>query len=523
MTEPLDDDAGTAWEERSGGPILVCARSGSAAARDLDRVTERADALVDRARAVLGLTIPDDPPIVLALEDEVEDDESILGETDPPLTAETRLLVRLVYRADAPGPGLERALVKRIIGLAIGEQAARATALVDGATGLLTPRDDDDQEREPVDPGSLMALGDVLDGLDRGEPRGLYFATATSFVSFLVRRHGPEAFRRYAQRFDPAAPEAAGRAAYGLSMDRLEAAWRTSLEQPDEPAPGGRSVVPTLLSLLRPYRVKCALIFAGLLVDLALWSALPLSFKMLIDGAIVPHDGRLLVRMVAGLVALALLASVAAVGRDYLYADIGARVMGDLRRAMFEKLQRLPMGYHARSSVGDIIARFSGDVAAVEAIVISAVPVALLGLLNTLVSLALLFSLERRLAVLALIGLPLGLIAPRALGARAATASYRRKRDEGRVMGFVNESMGAQAVIKGFWLQGLLLERFRNLVATWCAPACGSASWPRWWSAAPRSASSCSTSPSSAAGPGWPSRARSASGRWWRSTRSSRT
>src|SRR5260221_88650 len=75
-----------------------------------------------------------------------------------------------------------------------------------------------------------MALRDGLDGLDRGESRGLYFETATSFVSFLVSRRGAKRFRTYAASFDPAAPDVAAQAAYGVDSEQLEAEWRAAME-----------------------------------------------------------------------------------------------------------------------------------------------------------------------------------------------------------------------------------------------------------------------------------------------------
>jgi ATP-binding cassette subfamily B protein len=460
----LFEDPPLAWEERRAGPILVRARKGTPAARDLERVAARADAIRTRAREVLGLEMADAPPVVIVLEDELEDDESVLNEIDPPLDDYTRRAAHLVYRPDAPGRGLERAIVKRLMAQALGDAASRATALVDGVTGLLAGVAARDRDG-PADPDSLMHLADVLDGLDRGEPRGLYFETATSFVSFLVERHGAARFRAFAEGFDPAAPDVAARAAYGSSAALLEAEWRTSLEDPGAGAAGPSAGLlgRMLYRLLLPYRARCALILAGLLLDLALTTAMPMSFKLLIDRAIVPHDGRLLLELIVALVVLALLASLAGLGRDYLYAEIGARVMGDLRRALYAKLERLSVGYYARTQAGDVIARFSGDLAGVESIVTSSVPIATLAALNVVVSVALLFVLEWRLAAISLIGLPLGLLAPRAFTARASAASYLRKRDEGKVLGFVNESIGAQAVIKGFGLHALLFERFRTL------------------------------------------------------------
>ncbi len=454
------------WQQHGDGPVTVWARRDTLAAQDLERVTERGEDVWRRATELLDLTLEMPRPVLVVLDHDFEDDESLLRETEPPLTERSLRRIELVYRSDAPGRGLERALVKRVLALGFGTRAGQATALVDGVTGLLARLEGEGDGRADSSPDDLMALRDVLDGLDRGESRGLYFETATRFVSFLVTRFGKERFRAYAEAFDPRAADAAAALAYDLTSDQLEAAFRASLEEAEEELPraGARELASSLFALLRPHAAKCALILGTLVFDLALTTAIPMSFKVLIDDAIVPHDGRLLVRMILALVALAVVSSASGVGRDYLYAFIGARVIGDLREKMFARLQELPSAFYARVMSGDVLSRFSGDLGAVEGIVVNAVPIAVLATLNIIVSVALLFVLEWRLAMIALVGLPLGLLAPRWLGSSASVASYARKRDEGRAMGDVAEALGAQAVIKAFGLHALVRGKFRERV-----------------------------------------------------------
>ncbi len=72
--------------------------------------------------------------------------------------------------------------------------------------------------------------------------------------------------------------------------------------------------------------------------------------------------------------------------RDYLYAWFGARILNDLRKEMFRHLQHLSLGFYARMRTGDIAARFSSDLTAVENAVVLGVPGASLCVINIIFS-----------------------------------------------------------------------------------------------------------------------------------------
>ena len=58
-----------------------------------------------------------------------------------------------------------------------------------------------------------------------------------------------------------------------------------------------------------------------------------------------------------------LVASATAVWRDYLYGRVTSFVVNNLRLQMFKHLQRLSMSYYSGARAGDVITRFSGDLA----------------------------------------------------------------------------------------------------------------------------------------------------------------
>ena len=179
------------------------------------------------------------------------------------------------------------------------------------------------------------------------------------------------------------------------------------------------SALRVILEYLRPYRVQVWLLLGGLLIDLAWTVVFGMSFQYVLDEAILKHDEALLWTVLIGLVGAALLTGVAAIGRDYLYARIGTSVMNDLRQRMFDHLQQLSAGFYSRVQIGDIMARFSTDLLAVQNAVILAIPETILGTLGLLTIATLLFVFSWQLALVTVLGLPLPLLGPHFLGPRA--------------------------------------------------------------------------------------------------------
>ena len=211
-----------------------------------------------------------------------------------------------------------------------------------------------------------------------------------------------------------------------IRLTTLIAAARLGQE---EGAPSGGALVHFVRFLwrcLRPYRGQVALILVALLIEVGFIAAVPLSFKVLIDGAIGRRDRGLFVTVVAALMGGVLLASVTAVWRDYLYGRVTSFVVNNLRLQMFKHLQRLSLGYHSGARSGDVITRFSGDLATLESAILLALPATLLGIGGLVCNTVLVFFVDWRLALVMTVGLPLCIVGPRLFGARAMRAAYEQ-------------------------------------------------------------------------------------------------
>src|SRR5262249_52456916 len=150
----------------------------------------------------------------------------------------------------------------------------------------------------------------------------------------------------------------------------------------------------------------------------------------------------------------------AGVARGYLYAFLSSNILKDIRQEVFEHLQRLSMSYFARTSTGEILARFSSDLNSMETVVTSAAPTLIMQGLGVIVGSALLFWLEWRMATLTLLGLLLCVVTPRKLARNAAAMGYEFKDREAHLGQTVQENIEAQPVVKAYGLAKHSIEEF---------------------------------------------------------------
>jgi ATP-binding cassette subfamily B protein len=215
-----------------------------------------------------------------------------------------------------------------------------------------------------------------------------------------------------------------------------------------------------LLSHVRQHSSRAALLVLTLLVEGVFNVLLALSLKLIIDYAVAPRRAAVLAFILAALGVGFLLTAASQVLRDYLYAWLGSHVIADIRAEMFRHLQRLSPAFYAHARTGDLSARFSSDLAAVENAVVLGIPGALLCVINIIFSACVLFALDWRLALCASAGLPLCVVGPRLLAPRALKEGDRLRVEQAALTNVIHENLGAQAVVRAFSLGRSVLASF---------------------------------------------------------------
>jgi len=208
-----------------------------------------------------------------------------------------------------------------------------------------------------------------------------------------------------------------------------------------------------------------ALLILGVLVIYESYKTIfSLSLRALLDS--VERTGQV---DLFGVIGVLLLAFVIAFGARLIgertMARIGVQILNGLRARMAHHLQRLPQSYFSRTPMGEILARFSTDLTALERGITTQLRDGVLDLIELALNLPVLFFLDWRLALVTLvfvIGLAQGV---RWLAPRATAANYTYKRREAQSVNLVQEIVRAQAVIRAFGFEGQLAARYGGQLA----------------------------------------------------------
>ena len=185
----------------------------------------------------------------------------------------------------------------------------------------------------------------------------------------------------------------------------------------------------------------------------------PYLFHIGIDWYIVPGFAHTIARSraITGLwwvVGVFLASLVASFGLQYVQVRImqwvGQETMYDLRKEIFEHLQRLPMSFFDRSPVGRLVTRATTDVDALNDLFASGV----VAMLNDFVLLfgmaAWLFYLNRRLALATLSPLPFMIVLTYFFRNIVRDANRRIRTAIARINGFLQEHISGMAVVQLF-------------------------------------------------------------------------
>lgn len=221
-------------------------------------------------------------------------------------------------------------------------------------------------------------------------------------------------------------------------------------------------VVRNLASYLRPYKLLSFLFFAGLFLDLAFVSLAPLSFKFMVDNAIVPHDFGQFYLILSILGIAGLIGFSSGIISDYILSKLSARIQRDLRSRLFAHLQHVNIAFFQRARASDLLSYLSGDLSAIDRAMTVILTTGIQSVSVVIISAGVLFTLEWSMAVLVLIGAVLIFAGPYLLGGRAQAINAQYKDQMSLMTGDVQENIKAQRVIKGFNLQQLMIDKFHT-------------------------------------------------------------
>jgi len=234
---------------------------------------------------------------------------------------------------------------------------------------------------------------------------------------------------------------------------------------------GVANVLQKAIGYWRPYWPLATVLAGLMLIEGLYFTGFSLSLKVIIDAVVVSQGGGLVLFTLGVLAVGLLIVFVLRVVEEYLEANAASLILNDLRLALFAHLQRLSLGFYSQNQIGNVLARFTTDLAEIKKGFVDGALDLVKNGLSVALGVAALFLLEWHLALLLLGAFLLAFWwVGRFIAPTAYAAAYRLKQGEGQLASVVQENLRGQSVVQAFNLQDFMLARFQRQLAEFEQP-----------------------------------------------------
>jgi subfamily B ATP-binding cassette protein MsbA len=213
-----------------------------------------------------------------------------------------------------------------------------------------------------------------------------------------------------------------------------------------------------LFRYARPYRGRMAWAVVGMLVYAAASAGLAALIKPIFDN-VLPNQERLSV-MAWAIIILYLFKGAGSYVSSYLMADVGQRVVMDLRNVLYRHMLGQSAGFFAQRTTGQLASRLGNDVAQIQQVVsetagdLARESLALVGYAG------LLFYYDARLAIVCLTSAPLIVYPLIQLGRRVRKTTKRSQEALEQISHISVEAFTGHRIVKAFGTEALEAQKF---------------------------------------------------------------
>jgi ATP-binding cassette, subfamily B, bacterial len=179
-----------------------------------------------------------------------------------------------------------------------------------------------------------------------------------------------------------------------------------------------RATLRRVLTWIRPYRRQLTWFILAVVLDAIVTVIPPLLVRDLIDNALPEGNRHLVALIAAAAVVLAFADAMLSLLQRYLSSKVGEGLIYDLRVALFDHVQRMPLAFFTRTQTGALQSRLNNDVIGAQQAVTTTLGTVVSNVINLAVVLTIMLKLDWRLTILTLIVLPLFIWPARRIGPR---------------------------------------------------------------------------------------------------------
>ena len=197
-----------------------------------------------------------------------------------------------------------------------------------------------------------------------------------------------------------------------------------------------------------PYKVSLTFFLITVVIDAFLIVATPLLLRKLIDDGVIPKNTQLVTQLALAVGIIALLDALFSMIGRWFSARIGEGLIYDLRRMIFEHVQKQSIAFFTRTQTGALISRLNSDVIGAQQAFTSTLSGVISNLLSLILVAATMLTLSWQITLISLSLLPVFLFPTKWVGRKLQ--GYTRQSFE------INASMSA-TMTERFNVSGALL------------------------------------------------------------------
>jgi ATP-binding cassette subfamily B protein len=165
-----------------------------------------------------------------------------------------------------------------------------------------------------------------------------------------------------------------------------------------------------------PYKVSLTFFLITVVIDAFLVVATPLLLRKLIDDGVIPKNGELVTKLAFAVGVIAVLDALFSMAGRWFSSRIGEGLIYDLRKQIFEHVQRQSIAFFTRTQTGALISRLNSDVIGAQQAFTSTLSGVISNLLSLILVAATMLTLSWQITLVSLVLLPVFLLPTKWVG-----------------------------------------------------------------------------------------------------------
>ncbi|MDD2316096.1 MAG: lipid A export permease/ATP-binding protein MsbA [Desulfobacterales bacterium] len=215
-----------------------------------------------------------------------------------------------------------------------------------------------------------------------------------------------------------------------------------------------------LFDLIKRYKMGLFLGTACMLLVAASSAVSALLIKPVMDDIFVKQDIEMLRLMPIVVVVVFFLRGLGDYGQEYYMNYVGQRIIKDLRDRLYERVMDLPLSFFQQERTGVLMSRITNDVNVIRSMVSTAVTSIVRHFFTILGLIVVVLYRDWKLALCALVILPIAFFPVVEFGRRVRRVSRRCQESMAELNSFLHETFAGSKIVKAFGMEDFEKKRF---------------------------------------------------------------